>query len=133
MQVLKFIPATMSIKFNRQKWFFLPLCMLLLAACEKEVFEPVVIPNDDLSYSIDIQPIFDDKCVSCHPPTKGLDLTEPVSYDELVPEFVTVADSANPRGSKLYSKINGSSHASRTSDIEKQKIEKWISQGVPNN
>jgi hypothetical protein len=133
MRVYKFIPATMSIKINRQKWFFLPLFMLLLAACEKEVFETVVIPNDDLSYSLDIQPIFDDKCVSCHPPTKGLDLNEPVSYDELVPEYVTVADSANPRGSKLYSKINGSSHASRTTDIEKQKIEKWISQGVPNN
>lgn len=123
----------MSIKINRQKWFFLPLFMLLLAACEKEVFETVVIPNDDLSYSLDIQPIFDDKCVSCHPPTKGLDLTEPVSYDELVPEFVTVADSANPRGSKLYGKINGSSHSSKTTDIEKQKIEKWISQGVLNN
>jgi hypothetical protein len=133
LRVCTFIPAAMSIKMKQQKWFFLLLCLLLLAACEKVVFEPVVIPNDDLSYSLDIQPIFDNKCVSCHPPTKGLDLTEQVSYDELVPEYVTVADSANPAASKLYAKINGSSHSSRTTDIEKQKIEKWISQGVPNN
>jgi hypothetical protein len=123
----------MNITLNRKKWLFLPLFLFLLAACEKVEFEQVVIPNDDLSYSLDIQPIFDDKCVSCHPPTKGLDLNGQVSYNELVPDYVTVADSANPTGSELYRKINGSSHASRTSDIEKQKIEKWISQGVPNN
>jgi hypothetical protein len=123
----------MNIKLSRQKWYYLLLFLLFLVACEKVEYEQVVIPDTDLSYSLDIQPIFDDKCTSCHPPTKGLDLNEQNSYDELVPAYVTVADSANPKGSQLYMKINGSSHSPRTTDIEKQKIEKWISQGVPNN
>jgi hypothetical protein len=131
--VFKSIPENMNKNVIRQIWYFLPFFLLFLAACEKVVFEPVVIPNEDVSYLNDIQPIFTEKCVSCHPPTKDLDLRDSYSYDELVPDFVTVSDSADPRGSVLYKKITGTSHNPKTTDIEKQKIEKWISQGVPNN
>lgn len=130
-RILKLIPGKMNIKVSRQKWFYLPLFLVLLAACEKVVFEPIVIPEEDLSFAIDIQPIMDSKCVSCHPPTKGLDLTATFAYEELVPAYVTVADSANPEESSLYSKLIGTSHAPRTSEYEKQIILEWISQGVP--
>jgi hypothetical protein len=124
----------MNIKQTRQrKWLFLPLSLLFMVACEKVVFEPIVIPNDDLSFAVDIQPIFNANCKSCHPPTKGLDLTGPNAYDALVPVYVAASDSTNPEGSRLYRKLVGSSHMLRTSDVEKQKIIKWISQGVPNN
>jgi hypothetical protein len=118
-------------KFNR--WVMVPFIMLILAACEKVVFEPVEIPNEDVSYATDIQPILDGACVSCHPPTKSLDLTAAFSYDALVPEFAAPADSANPEGSKLYLKLTGTSHGPKTSEVEKQTILKWIDQGVPNN
>jgi hypothetical protein len=120
-------------KRKQSKWLILSLCLLLTVACEKVQFEPVVIPNTDLSFANDIQPILTSNCVECHPPTKGLDFNPATSYESLVPEFATVADSANPQGSKLYHQLTSSSHSPRTSDIEKQKILKWISQGVPNN
>ncbi len=111
----------------------LPVCLLLSIACEKVQFEPVVVPDMERSFANDIQPILNSKCVECHPPSKDLDLNPETAYEELVPEFVTPADSANPEASKLYQKLIGSSHAPRTSDVEKQEILKWISQGVPNN
>ena len=122
-----------TIKRRPGKWVFLALWVMLMCACEKVVFEPVEIPNDDLSFSIDIQPILDANCTSCHPPTKGLDFTAGNAYNSLVPNFVTAADSANPEGSALYHKLTGTSHGPRTSDVEKLKILKWISQGAPDN
>jgi hypothetical protein len=116
-----------------RKWLILPLCLIFTVACEKVQFEPIVIPNTDLSFANDIQPILTSNCVECHPPTKGLDLNAATSYAALVPKFVAVADSANPQGSKLYQKLIGSSHSPRTNDVEKQEILKWISQGAPNN
>ena len=120
-------------KRKQRKWFFLPLCLLFTIACEKVQFEPVVVPNTDRSFSNDIQPILTSNCVECHPPTKGLDLNPETSYESLVPDFVTAADSTNPHGSKLYLKLTGNAHSPRTSDIEKQVILQWISQGAPNN
>jgi len=116
-----------------KKWVFLLLSLVIMAACEKVVFEPVEIPTDEVSFATDVQPIWDAKCVSCHPPTKDLDLTASQAYDELVPDYVSAADSADPTNSKLYLKLVGSSHASRTSDPERATIQKWISQGAPNN
>ena len=117
----------------QNKWVILPFSLLILIACEKVVFEPVEIPNDDVSFATDIQPIWDANCISCHPPTKDLDLTDPYAYDALVPEFVVPADSVSPEESDLYRKLNGSSHMPRTSSVDKQIVLKWISQGVPNN
>jgi hypothetical protein len=114
-------------------WLILPFCLLFAVACEKVQFEPVVIPDTDLSFETDIQPILTSQCVECHPPTKSLDFNPATAYDAIVPEFATAADSTNPEGSKFYQKLTGSSHSPRTSDTEKQKIRKWISQGVPNN
>lgn len=116
-----------------KKWLILTLFLAIISACEKVVFEPIEIPTEEVSFAADIQPIWDAKCISCHPPTKDLDLTAVNAYNELVPDYVTVADSANPENSKLYRKLISSSHASKTSDPEKATIQKWISQGVPNN
>ena len=129
--MFKLIPANMNMKNSRQTWFLLPLMLILLAACEKVVFEEIEIPDESLSFAIDIQPILDSKCVSCHPPSKGLDLNAEFAYDELVPAYVTVADSVDPEGSDLYRKLIGTSHAPRTSDYEKQIFLEWINQGIP--
>lgn len=115
------------------KWFILLLFVVFLASCEKVQYETPVITNDTVYYSASIQPIWNANCVSCHPPTKGLDLNAASSYTELVPAFVSAADSSNPEGSKLYKKLIGTSHSPRTSDLEKLKIAKWISQGARNN
>jgi hypothetical protein len=116
----------------QRKFWLLHFLLLFIASCEKVILPPPTVA-DEVKFKVDIQPIFDNNCTSCHPPTKGLDLTADYSYNELVPKFVTIADSANPDGSKLYVKIIGTSHSPRTSELEKLKIKKWISQGVPNN
>lgn len=123
----------MNIKIIQPGWVIFLFSLLVIAGCEKVAFEPVEISNDSVSFSLGIQPILSDNCVKCHPPTKDLDLNPASSYASLVPEFVTPSDSANPEASKLYLKLTGSSHSPRTSDIEKQIILKWISQGVPDN
>jgi hypothetical protein len=120
-------------KVLHTKWLFLPLFLMFFAGCEKEVFEPVVIPDETISFATDIQPIFSAHCVSCHPPTKGIDLTTGHAYESLVPAFVSVADTANPEGSKLYKQLTSTSHSPRTSELEKQTILKWISQGAQDN
>lgn len=121
------------ISSRQMKWFIFPLFVVFLAACEKVQYETPVIPNDTVYYAATVQPILDNNCVSCHPPAKGLDLNAATSYGELVPAWVSAADSTNPEGSKLYVKLNGTSHTSKTSDLEKLKIAKWISQGARNN
>jgi hypothetical protein len=115
------------------KWLIVMVCLIIPVACEKVQFEPVVVPDTERSFATDIQPILTSNCLECHPPTKGLDFDPSTSYESLVPEFVTAADSTNPQGSKLYKKLTGSSHSPRTSDVEKQEILQWISQGAPNN
>ena len=117
---------------KRRKWIFLPLLLAALAACEKVVFEPPEV-TEEISYATDIQPIWDAKCVTCHPPTKGLDLNAENSFNQLVPEYVAPADSTDPENSDLYRKLTGSSHVSRTGDLEKATILKWIKQGAPDN
>jgi hypothetical protein len=121
-------------KRKQKKWLYMPLLLLILAGCEKVVYEPVVLPNDTIYFAKDIQqPILQPKCVTCHPPTKGLDLNAATAYDALVPKFAAPADSSNPEGSKLYIKLTGSSHSPRTNDNDKLIILKWISQGVRDN
>lgn len=119
------------LKKRQRKWLFLPLILLFAIACEKVVFEPVEIPNEDLSFAVDIQPILSSNCVSCHPPTKGLDLNPGTAYEALVPEYAEPADSVDPARSKLYLKLTGASHNPKTSDVDKQYILTWIEQGVP--
>jgi hypothetical protein len=130
-----FINENMNLKKRKQrKWLCLPLFLLILTGCEKVVYEPVVITNDTIYFAKDIQvPILQEKCTSCHPPTKGLDLNASTAYDALVPKYAAPADTSNPEGSKLYIKLTGTSHSPRTSDPDKQKILKWISQGVLDN
>ncbi len=111
---------------------YLLLLLATMAACEKVVFEPPEV-TQEISYATEIQPIWDAKCVDCHPPTKGLDLTAENSFNNLVPEYVAPADSADPENSDLYRKLTGSSHVSRTSELEKATVLKWITQGAPDN
>jgi hypothetical protein len=131
--VNKFFSGNMSIKkSSRTLLLILPLSLILITGCEKVVFEPMGALGDQ-SFAADIQPILTKNCTGCHPPTKGLDLTVSHAYNELVPKYAAVSDASNPEGSKLYIQLTGTSHKPRTSDVEKQQILKWISQGVPNN
>jgi hypothetical protein len=107
------------------------LFIMFFSSCEKVVYPPPVIP-DTLSYSLDIQPIWDVKCIDCHndPSVRDPDLRPDFSYDALISgEYVDTVDAAN---SKLMKKLYGS-HNSRATEAEKQLVLKWINEGAKDN
>jgi hypothetical protein len=110
----------------------------LLTACEYDFVvpappTPAPPANDTISFSEDIQPFFNSKCISCHsgniPPT----LTAGQSYAAIVPAFVT---ESSPTTSELYTvcQPGGSmtTYATITSD-ELNLLYRWIYAGAKND
>jgi hypothetical protein len=110
--------------------------LMLLTACEYDFITPTppapTPPADDtISYSQDIQPIFNSKCISCHKGSIPPDLTAAKSYSQLVPAFVTASD---PATSSLYTVCSpGGSMAVHTSAAELNLMYRWIYAGAKNN
>lgn len=94
------------------------------------------LPEEDVSYSGEMQPFFDSKCVSCHNGTGiPLNLDASVSYNDLLtggsPPYVDIANSTS---SKLYTKIApGGSMEQYASPTETAMTLKWIEEGAQNN
>jgi len=104
-------------------------CILLFDSCEKVVYPPPVIP-DTVSYSLDIQPIWDNKCVNCHNGDRDPALSQDISYDALITGgHINVNE---PAESNLMKKLYGT-HDSRATDAEKQLILIWIEEGAKDN
>jgi hypothetical protein len=106
--------------------------VLLFGSCEKVVYPPFEIepPEDSVSYSLDLQPIWDSKCVSCHNGQRDPDLRPEQSYDELITGGYI--NTNEPSESELMKKLYGS-HDSRATEAEKQLILFWIDDGAKNN
>jgi hypothetical protein len=108
--------------------------ILIVSSCEKVVFtEPEIIPPDTtvvISYSKEIQPIWDDKCVNCHGGQRDPDLRPAFSYNELITGgYIDTTDAAN---SELMKKLYGS-HDERATTAQKLLIQEWMKQGAKNN
>jgi len=123
--------------------------------------EPIPAPTDgSVSFSADIQPIFDDNCIRCHAglgAPQGLDLRAQFSFDNLVgvesnevpPDLRVNPGSSDPceGGSYLVEKISGCPLGSEIprvgermpfggpflSEEEIILIMDWIDLGAPNN
>lgn len=101
-------------------------------------YDAVVGPEapETVSYSADVQPYFDNKCIQCHNGSGApLNLDASVSYENLTtggnPPYV---DIANPSASSLYTKIaSGGSMEPYSSATETAMILKWIEDGAENN
>ena len=105
--------------------------ILICSSCEKVVFpEQEIILPDTLSYSLQIQPIWNAKCLDCHGGQRDPDLRAEFSYNSLFEE--DLIDTANAEGSKLVTKLYGT-HNSRATEAEKQLILEWIREGAKNN
>ena len=105
--------------------------ILFFGSCEKVVY-PEIEVADTVSYSVDIQPIWDVKCVECHdggfPPP---DFRPEYSYESLIDgEYI---DTLNPANSPLMIKLYTSPHDARATELEKQTILVWIEQGALDN
>jgi hypothetical protein len=102
-----------------------------LSSCEKYTYMPEVVnPTDSVHFQAEIQPIFTANCISCHGAIKAPDLRDGHSYNAL-----TNGGYVNQPGetSELYTKMTGTDHAPRSSDVDKQKVLIWINQGAHNN
>jgi hypothetical protein len=125
----------MNQKLNRIRKILVGLVLVAavlgFSRCEKYQYTPPVINEEDtLSFQTDIQPIFTSNCIACHGGTVDPDLREGRSYQSLT----TGAYVDQPgETSRLYTIMTSSSHESRSSDADKQKVLIWINQGALNN
>ena len=116
---------------------FCALCFsVFFSSCEWVTIEPIVPelppPDEEISFSVDIQPIFTSKCVECHPPTRGLDLTDGNAYNSINNE--NFINSTTPSESLIYTKgdPNGN-HPGKYSITESALLLRWIEEGSQNN
>ena len=75
--------------------------IIFFTSCEYETIQPEAAPTDQISYSADVQPIWDAKCVGCH--GQGLtppDLRASVSYNSLIDGGYV--NTATPSSSLIY-------------------------------
>jgi len=111
--------------------------ILLIAAvggfssCEKYQFTlPVADPDLTVYFAADVQPIFNNSCVSCHGGATAPDLREGKSYNILTSRgYVNLPGET----SRLYAKMTANDHAARSTATEKGKVLNWINQGALNN
>jgi hypothetical protein len=109
----------------------------LFFSCESYVFDPPVIdPDEEISFTEEIIPIFTAKCIGCHGGGINPDLRAANAFESLVTDAnptTKYVDTANPAGSLIYTKLLSGSHATIPTDIEKQMILKWVQDGALNN
>ena len=86
--------------------------------------------TEGMSYSADIQPIFDANCKACHSGGQSPNLSAGSSYDELTEGGYI--DAEFPCESKLYQVFSGT-HGGRASDEEILMILGWIQDGAEDN
>lgn len=125
-----------------QKRMFFNLATLLLglfffSACEYATKEAnptptPVPPGDSTSFSLKVQPIFDDDCVSCHKGSTPPDLRAGFSYQSLFDYNMVVK--SNPESSVLYTcLLTGGSMQNYGSTTTNATIYNWIKEGAKNN
>lgn len=116
------------------------ILILSLSSCYyDEVIENVTPPNIDVSYANDIQPIWNQFCVACHPTLEQPDLTEGNSYNALInlPGSIIIGDA---EGSELMEMLNHDPASDNPmppsgpmSATNINLIAAWINQGALNN
>ena len=111
------------------------MCVELVSCYQDVIIPPVAqeAPPQFVSYSGDLQPLWDENCAlsGCH--VKGGQvpyLTEDISYEQLLGGYV---NTAVPEDSKLWIALNGIMMSHLPSASDRQKVFDWIRNGAPNN
>ncbi len=132
---------------KKQLSVILFILLMILQSCSKDVgpVEPDSDSNNQVSFKNDVQPIFNNHCISCHPSSGDLDLREGHSYNEIVGVSAsgysgTLVVPGNAEASVLYKKIDGSGAFGSNMPLggslsanQIKIIRDWINQGAKNN
>ncbi len=105
---------------------------VFLSSCEWSTIEPIEVEVPEVvSFSSDIQPIFNDKCTVCHPNTAGLDLSEGNSYASINSGRI---NATTPSESLIYTKPDpNGTHSEKYSLTESAIVLSWIEEGALDN
>jgi len=123
---------------NTIKILILTVMAFSLGSCYNDTFPEDNGPDPvDVSYSQDIQPMWNSDCVSCHKGGLAPDLRAENSYNSLLNGGYVIPGNAD--NSVLYHSLLGSNGVSLmppgsmwpASSI--QKVEAWINEGAKNN
>jgi hypothetical protein len=110
-----------------------------LWSCQWQTIKPIDYtpdPNDTvdtISFSADIQPIFDSKCIGCHS-TRSPYLSAATSYSSLIDGGYI--DTTTPENSVIYVKLTTEQHPSPSGTFTAAQLAlllQWIQQGALNN
>jgi hypothetical protein len=107
--------------------------ILSLSGCTSEQI-PTDCPTGtpDMSFSGDIQPIFNNNCVSCHSGSTSPDLSPGISFTELTEGGYVDNPQEEPCETALYQVLTDT-HIDRASEEEVFKILGWIQDGAEDN
>lgn len=133
--------------FPHSKFVVMVLMVSALYSCSKENgANPFPLSHEEVSFEKDVQPIFDQNCISCHPNSGDLSLKSGSSYDNLVnvisPEYGIARVSPFYKDSSVICmKLHGVEDYGFLMPLngipleseEIKTIEDWIEQGAINN
>lgn len=125
-------------KTNLIRISILFIVSLSLSSCYYDTFpEDTGPPPEDVSYSQDIQPLWDVDCVSCHQGNTPPDLRAANSYNSLINGNYVIPENADD--SVLYHSLLGSNGVSlmppgnQWPASQINIVEAWINEGAENN
>lgn len=110
------------------------LAAFLVASCEKKYFKPEPVDlNAPVSFSADIEPLFQKECGSagCHNGAVAPNLTTGNCYNALIEG--AYVDTLKPAESLLMVKLNTNMPPQKLPAAEIAKVLKWIEQGAQAN
>jgi len=121
----------------KRKLFFMAIMTIgvIFTSCTYSAYvEPeIIIPDEPISYSVQIQPIFNKSCIGCHPSSGNLNLTEGNSYESLMAKPGRV-DTLNPPVSIILTKpASNGNHFGKYNSQEELLVFTWIEEGAKNN
>jgi hypothetical protein len=116
---------------------FVLLGIFLFGACEYATIQPDAPPpppppGDSTSFSLEVQPIFNNSCISCHAGSQKPDLRSGRSYQSLMDNNEVVK--FNSAESHLYQILQpGATMNKWTNTTDIATIKYWIDEGAKNN
>lgn len=107
--------------------------VLILSGCSNYEIPAPPCPEGTpgMSFSGDIQPIFNNNCLACHSGSQPPDLSQGWSYEEL--NDGGFIDTEFPCSSRLYQAFSLSVHDGKITEEEQLKILGWIQDGAQDN